>query len=382
MDYWYYCSVTYYLKYRPKNIDELDSLVAKKLLGEILKGESIPHALLFTGPRGIGKTSSARIVAKVINCPKKIGIVPCEKCDICRGITRGSCVDVIEMDAASHRGIEDAKELIAGIKLVPSVAPKKVYIIDEAHMLTTEASNVLLKTLEEPPDHVVFILATTNREKIIPTILSRVVEVQFSLASIEELVGSLGRIVNGEKLKVADEVLLLIAGAAHGSFRDATKLLEQLVVSNALEPDAAREILLGKNFETYATSLLAAINEKNATLAVEHIEQSMEAGVELKDLMTDIVGKLMARVRGGEREVLGLVDLLMTASVKAKDALLEQVPYEIAIIKWCIEDATPKTSIVAGPPMAENDRWNGLRDKIKKTQIKSGVGLAKNILLE
>ena len=240
----------------------------------------------------------------------------------------------------------------------------------------------MLKTLEEPPDHVVFILATTNREKIIPTILSRVVEVQFSLASIEELVGSLGRIVNGEKLKVADEVLSLIAGAAHGSFRDATKLLEQLVVSNALEPDAAREILLGKNFETYATSLLAAINEKNATLAVEHIEQSMEAGVELKDLMTDIVGKLMARVRGGEREVLGLVDLLMTASVKAKDALLEQVPYEIAIIKWCIEDATPKTSIVAGPPMAENDRWNGLRDKIKKTQIKSGVGLAKNILLE
>jgi len=380
--YWYYCLVTYYLKYRPKNIDELDSTHAKKLLGEILKSKSIPHALLFTGPRGIGKTSSARIVAKVINCSNKKGITPCEKCDLCRSIARGNCVDVIEMDAASHRGIEDAKELINGIKLVPAIAAKKIYIIDEAHMLTTEAFNVLLKTLEEPPDHVIFILATTNREKIIPTILSRTVEVQFGLATLAELINSLGRIVAGEKLKVADSVLQLVAEVAHGSFRDAAKKLEQLVVSNALEEGSAREVLLGRDFASHSASLLSALDQRDATAAVEEIETALDLGVELKALMTDVVDKLMIKVKNGEREMLGLVDLLMTASVKAKDAILEQIPYEIAIIKWCDENTTPKTSAVADQPVVENDRWNGLREKIKKAQIQSGDGLAKKILLE
>lgn len=381
--YWYYCFVTYYLKYRPKNIDELDATHAKKLLSEILKGKSIPHALLFTGPRGIGKTSSARIVAKVINCPHKKGIVPCEKCDLCKSIARGNCVDVIELDAASHRGIEDAKELINGIKLVPSQAVKKVYIIDEAHMLTTEAFNVLLKTLEEPPSHVVFILATTNREKIIPTILSRMVEVQFGLATMSELTNSLQRIVVGEKLKVADSVLQLVAETARGSFRDAAKLLEQLVVSDALKEDVAREVLLGHDFASHSTALLSALNQKNGSLAVEEIEKAISLGVELKALVTVVVDKLMIEVKAGEKEILELVDLLMTASVKAKDAILEQVPYEIAIIKWCVENSPPKTSIVAGPPLAEkSDRWNSLKERIKKAQIQSGPGLAKKILLE
>lgn len=367
--------MTYYLKYRPKNIDELDSVAAKKLLGEILKSESIPHALLFTGPRGIGKTSSARIVAKIINCPNKKGIVPCEKCDLCKSIAKGNCIDVIEMDAASHRGIEDAKELITGIKLMPATAVKKVYIIDEAHMLTTEAFNVLLKTLEEPPDHVVFILATTNREKIIPTILSRTVEVQFDLASIEELLGSLTRIIEGEKLQADKEVLELVAKEADGSFRDAAKLLEQLVVSNALEIDTAREVLLGHDFESHSTALLLALTQKDGVLAVEEIEKAMVLGVELKALMAEVVGQLMTKIKEGEREILGLVDLLMTASVKAKDALIEQVPYEIAIIKWCDEVKTIPTKSV-------DDRWNGLKERIKKAQIQSGPGLAKKILLE
>lgn len=366
--------MTYYLKYRPKNIDELDSAAAKKLLGEILKNNSFPHALLFTGPRGIGKTSSARIVAKVINCPYKKGIVPCEKCDLCKSIAKGNCIDVIEMDAASHRGIEDAKELINGIKLVPATADKKVYIIDEAHMLTTEAFNVLLKTLEEPPKHVVFILATTNREKIIPTILSRTVEVQFGLASIQELLASLMRIVAGEKLQVDKGVLELVAKAAHGSFRDAAKLLEQLVISSALSQTAASEILLGKNFEDYTNSLLSVIDERNASLAVGLIDETIEAGVDLEGLMSNLTQKLMARVVAGEKDIISLVDLLMTASVKAKDALLEQVPYQIAIIKWCDENSKVKKT--------EGDRWNGLKERIKKAQIQSGPGLAKKILLE
>src|SRR3990172_2163032 len=223
--------MTFYLKYRPQKIDDLDLNDVRETLTKIVKSENIPHAFLFSGPKGSGKTSAARILAKVVNCEKRqkshppAGGEPCNKCAQCTSITNGNNIDVIELDAASHRGIDDIRTLREGVMLAPARAKKKVYIIDEAHMLTTEASNALLKTLEEPPAHVVFILATTNPEKLIGTVRSRTTYISFRKATLEEIEHSLKKVVIGEKMKVDKKVLEDVAKAANGSFRDAIKLL-------------------------------------------------------------------------------------------------------------------------------------------------------------
>ena len=164
--------MTLYLKYRPKNLDEIDLRDVAESLKKIVSKKTFPHAFLFAGPKGTGKTSAARILAKILNCEDLQSSEPCNRCSQCISIDKGSNLDVIEMDAASHRGIDDIRNLKDAVNLAPVTAKKKVYIIDEAHMLTTEASNALLKTLEEPPDHVVFILATTNSEKLIDSKVS------------------------------------------------------------------------------------------------------------------------------------------------------------------------------------------------------------------
>ena len=217
--------MTLYLKYRPRNLDELDLTDVGESLKKILSGDNIPHAFLFAGPKGTGKTSAARILAKIINCTGKNP--PCDKCEECHSITKGTNLDVIEMDAASHRGIDDVRTLRDAVKLAPVNSKKKIYIIDEAHMLTTEASNALLKTLEEPPAHVIFILATTNPEKLIDTIKSRVTFIPFRKATEEEIKNSLRRVIAGEKIKIEDKVVEKIAKLANGAFRDAVKMLEQ-----------------------------------------------------------------------------------------------------------------------------------------------------------
>ena len=196
--------MTLYLKYRPQTVSELDLVSVRETLTKLLSGSEIPHAFLFTGPRGTGKTSSARILAKAINCEhkKKGSFEPCNECETCLAITRGTHIDVIEMDAASNRGIDEVRALKQDIMLSPTLLKKKVYIIDEVHMLTTEAANALLKTLEEPPSHVVFILATTDPQKLPQTVISRLSVVQFHKASEEEITSKLTRIAKSEKFEV------------------------------------------------------------------------------------------------------------------------------------------------------------------------------------
>ena len=205
--------MVFYLKYRPQKIEDLDSLEVKERLSKVLSSKSLPHAFLFTGPKGLGKTSTARIVAKSINCEKKgTGSEPCNKCESCKSITDGTNLDVIEIDGASNRGIDEIRDLREKIRLTPASSPKKIYIIDEVHMLTTEAFNALLKTLEEPPAHVVFILCTTEPQKVPPTIISRCFHVIFKRASETELMSSFNRIVKGEGLNIDKEALLDMQG--------------------------------------------------------------------------------------------------------------------------------------------------------------------------
>ena len=217
-------------KWRPKKFSELvgQEHVAKTLVNAVTSGH-LAHAYIFSGPRGIGKTSTARILAKLLNCPQVKGAVPCNKCNICLEIAEGNNIDVIEIDGASNRGIDEIRNLRDNVRYTPSQGKYKVYIIDEVHMLTTEAFNALLKTLEEPSEHVKFIFATTEPHKIPLTILSRCQHFSFKRIQTEDLVKHLKHMVKAEKIKVADEALFLIAKSADGSIRDAQSVLDQLI---------------------------------------------------------------------------------------------------------------------------------------------------------
>lgn len=317
--------MTFYLKYRPQNLDELDLVSVRETLKKIVENKDIPHAFLFAGPKGTGKTSAARILAKVINCERStVNSEPCGKCEQCESITNGTNIDVIEMDAASHRGIDDVRVLREAVKLAPAKANKKIYIIDEAHMLTTEASNALLKTLEEPPAHVVFVLATTNPEKLIDTIKSRTTLIQFKKATKEEIKNSLKRVISGEKIKINDEQLDKILIQANGGFRDAVKILEQFSVEGeksfgvANDVDDFVDLFLNKDQE----KLLATVDE------------IVKNGESIENFIKNILINLQAKLLEG-KDVIKLVEILISTLNLMNDSPIEELPLQMAIINYC-----------------------------------------------
>ncbi len=338
----------FYLKYRPQKINELDLERVRESLTKILSKKDIPHAFLFSGPKGTGKTSAARILAKYVNCMSKNK--PCNKCEQCISITKGANIDVLEVDAASNRGIDDVRSLRDAVKLSPASAQKKVYIIDEAHMLTTEASNALLKTLEEPPAHAIFILATTNPEKLIPTIRSRTTNIVFKKATESEIVRSLKRVAKGENIKVDDYTLTIIASSADGSFRDAVKVLEELSThSKSLSKKAVEEFLYSKDsFDV--KELLKELKEKDTLAAVTSVNKAVESGVDvgriidftIKSLRLSLMGNIgvggLDTTEFDTEECVDLIDLFSDARSKLVNICIEQVPLEIAIVRWCESD--------------------------------------------
>ena len=221
-----------YRKYRPKTFAEIvgQEYIVKILTNAIASG-MISHAYLFTGPRGVGKTTLARLLAKAVNCQnrKEGEYEPCNQCESCQEINQGNSIDLIEIDAASNRGIDDIRELKNGIRFVPSKSKYKVFIIDECHQLSKDANNALLKTLEEPPSHAIFVLATTEIYKMLPTIISRCQRFDFRKLRIEEIVKRLETILKKEKIEYEEPALFLIAREATGSIRDAESLLDKVI---------------------------------------------------------------------------------------------------------------------------------------------------------
>lgn len=313
--------MTLYLKYRPQTIDEIDITSVRESLTNILKSGNIPHAFLFSGPRGTGKTSLARILAKAINCEDS-RVRPCNKCESCKSITAGNNIDVIEMDAASNRGIDDIRTLRDAVKLSPSSSKSKIYIIDECHMLTTEASNALLKTLEEPPAHVYFILATTNPEKLIETIKSRVTIIEFNKATSEEIVRSLERIVKSEKLIINTEQLSKIIKLARGSFRDAVKSLEQFTSDKSFLD----------NKESNANELVLSILKKDLDKSLEIVKKTTNA-IYLTDDLLDKLHQVLIETQ--DKEIIPLIEFVLTSKEMVKYSPIEELPLELALIKWC-----------------------------------------------
>jgi DNA polymerase-3 subunit gamma/tau len=319
--------MTFYLKYRPQTIDEIDITSVRVTLTNILKSGNIPHAFLFAGPRGTGKTSLARILAKAINCdptsPKASLDKPCNKCESCKSITNGNNIDVIEMDAASNRGIDDIRVLRDAVKLSPANSKAKIYIIDECHMLTNDASNALLKTLEEPPAHVYFILATTNPEKLIETIKSRTTIISFSKATKEELKRSLERIIKKEEIKIKDEELEKIIKLAKGSFRDAVKSLEQFVSDSSF---------LENSSESLSNELVLSVLKKDIDESLKIIKKSNNVD-NLTDELLNNLHKILIETQNNE--IIPLIEFILTAKDMVKYSPIEELPLELAIIKWC-----------------------------------------------
>ena len=281
-------------RWRPRTFEDLvgQEFPALTLKNSIESGK-IAHALIFAGPRGTGKTSTARIVAKAINCEKKDeGQYPCgaEQCGSCEEISEGKCLDVQEIDAASHTGVADVREIIESVKYMPAAAAKKVYIIDEVHMLSQSAFNALLKIMEEPPEHAVFILATTEAHKVPPTIMSRCQRYDFKKIPVEKIKQSLEKITRAEELEIDAETLYLIARESEGSMRDSLSLLDQLAASFAGEIKHDEVIgLLGIPDKESLKNVLRAVFEKDAARCVELARGAAAKGISPRRMSHDLI---------------------------------------------------------------------------------------------
>jgi DNA polymerase-3 subunit gamma/tau len=287
----------------------------------------IAHAYLFCGPRGTGKTSMARILAKAVNCPNQAGGEPCNACDMCRSITEGRALDVIEIDAASNRGIDEIRSLREKANYAPSLARYKVYIIDEVHMLTEAACNALLKTLEEPPPHVIFVLATTEAHKVIATIVSRCQRFNFHRLRQTEIMDKLKLICKREKIHIEPDSLELIARAATGSLRDAENILQQMIAyyGNQIELDQI-QAELGISWDSRVRQLARCVVSRDVAAGLKVINSLNSDGVDLRQFNLGLIeylrGLLLAKSQCEEALDVTSEDLAEMGSL-ATDAPLD-----------------------------------------------------------
>ncbi|HEY6210259.1 MAG TPA: DNA polymerase III subunit gamma/tau [Gemmatimonadales bacterium] len=282
-----------YRKYRSQTFGDLvgQDAASRALQGAIISGR-VAHAYLFSGSRGTGKTSAARLLAKAVNCTGRArdSAEPCNRCQSCLEMTSGSALDLIEIDAASNRGIDEIRDLREKVNLAPALGPYKIYIIDEAHMLTEPAFNALLKTLEEPPAHVVFVLCTTDAQKIPLTVIGRCQQFVFRRHSEDKIISRLSHIAGAEKVKVDADAMQLIARTAQGSMRDAVGLLDQLVplASGPISLESARS-LLGIADPRLLDSLLDHVLAGQAAEALDELNGVYAAGAELRQVVRGLM---------------------------------------------------------------------------------------------
>ena len=388
-------------KYRPQNLDEL---IGQEYIADLLKktivSDKIAHAYLFCGPRGVGKTSCARILAKSLNCQEGPTLKPCGKCPACQEITGGNSFDVLEIDGASNRGIDEIRALRENVKFAPSYGRFKIYIVDEVHMLTTEAFNALLKTLEEPPAHVKFIFATTAVHKVPATILSRCHRFDFKRIPLSKIVETLQAISQKENLKIEEAALFTIAKAAEGSLRDALSILDQLSAlseKNILSQDVFS--MLGIVETEFLFELVNGLMKKDCAHVLEVLEKIIDKGKDIQQLVKDLIehfrhlmvmkigGKNLGKLVEGPiqmkedilaqserlslKEILKAIDTLIEVQETARVTESIRIPLEVAFAQLTFQDEErpPSAAIVSSPQARSFPPANVLKNERGEVNI-------------
>ncbi len=386
-------------RYRPQQLRDLigQEHVANALTNALVSGR-VAHAYLFTGARGTGKTSTARILAKCLNCEKGPTPTPCDQCEICKGIMSGDDVDVLEIDGASNNKVEEVRDLRQNVGFRPTRARYKIYIIDEVHMLSPGAFNALLKTLEEPPAHVKFILATTETHKIPVTILSRCQRFDFANVRAAKIFEALKNIVRHEKLQADDDALHILAQRAGGSMRDSQSLLDQMLAFAEGTLTAEKvHALLGTAGDERIAELADLILRKDAKGALEAVQAFAERGLQIGELLDQIIDywrglmlilaagpsyadlpgsptfqdKLKAHAAGTNLDtVLAGLDVLTTAKTRSRGSLHVGTLLEMAIVRLALlEDMVSVAGLLSGVPATSAKPTVLLADTSKKNSL-------------
>ncbi|MFD2614569.1 DNA polymerase III subunit gamma/tau [Paenibacillus gansuensis] len=367
--------IALYRSWRPQRFQEIvgQQHITQTLQNSLREGR-FTHAYLFSGPRGTGKTSAAKIMSKAVNCEQGPADEPCNECDACRRITSGAVMDVIEIDAASNRGVEEIRDIRDKVKYAPTEVRYKVYIIDEVHMLTTEAFNALLKTLEEPPAHVIFILATTEPHRLPATIISRCQRFDFRRVSLQDQVGRLALISRQEGIEAEQEALEYIARLSDGGMRDALSLLDQIIsfTGNRITYQDVLDVSGGVASEQFAR-LAAAIAKQEIGEVLQQIDGFMQEGKSAEKLLENLIycyrdilmlkllpnaeqltDRLMDPSRFGEvlelydkERIFRYIDILNHYQAEMKYSVQPQTLFEVAMMKLCSVDAVQQAAPAA-----------------------------------
>ena len=372
-------STTLFLKYRPQTFaDVVGQEAVVRTLQNALKSDKPAHAYLFVGSRGTGKTSMARLFSKGLNCLNLKNGAPCGECMICKSTADGSLIDVIEIDAASHTGVDNIRDLREKANFMPNIAKRKIYIIDEVHMLSKGAFNALLKTLEEPPSHAFFVLATTEFDKVPETIVSRCQTFTFGRFSIEQLVERIDYICKQEGFKTTPEALELIARKAEGGLRDAIGLLEQLSAETegSFDEEAVRTSL-GISSVQQLEDFFNAIEEKDVDSAFNVLRDINQRGGDFRafghDFLNFLREKMYASLNDRTKlpQLVAQIEAIETALARFRTSPLVELPLEIAVLKLCAdmnyrapvkqsapseEKTTPKTQSLTKKPQVEEKK--------------------------